>query len=128
MQLQVVACEERGEGGQGGKEDHYRVGGFSWDFAWGATLVSTRYCGLQASRAPTWVAADVAAWRRAVVLVSRGGGAGFGAEGVVVFICPANGVASLGVAVWALGLGLLDGQRCPDVLSCLWASGRGVCP
>ena len=25
MQLQVVACEERGEGGQGGKEDHYRV-------------------------------------------------------------------------------------------------------
>ena len=25
MQLQVVACEEGGEGGQGGKEDHYRV-------------------------------------------------------------------------------------------------------
>ena len=53
-------------------------GGFSWAFAWGATLVSTRYCGLQVSGAPTWVAAAAAAWRRAVVLVSKGGGAGTG--------------------------------------------------
>ena len=49
-------------------------GGFSSAFASGATLVSTRYCGLQVSGAPTWVAAAAAAWRRAVVLVSRGGG------------------------------------------------------
>ena len=53
-------------------------GGFSWAFAWGANLVSTRYCGLQASGAATWVAAAAAARRRAVVLVSRGGGAGWG--------------------------------------------------
>ena len=44
----------------------------------GATLVSTRYCGLQASGAPTWVAAAAAAWRRAVVLVSGGGAPGWG--------------------------------------------------
>ena len=39
-----------------------------------------------------------------------GGGAGwFGDEGVLVLICPSNGVASLGVAVWGLCLRLLDG-------------------
>ena len=43
-----------------------------------ATLVSTRYCGLQACGAPTWVAAAAGASRRAVVLLSRGGGAGWG--------------------------------------------------
>ena len=32
-----------------------------------------------------------------------------GGEGVVILICPPNGVASLGVAVRGLGLGLLDG-------------------
>ena len=85
-------------------------GGFSWAFVWGATLVSTSYCGLQVSGAPTWVAAAAAAWRRAVVLVSRGGGGGcLGGEGVVVLICPPNGVASLGVALRGLGLCLLDG-------------------
>ena len=52
-------------------------GGFSWAFAWGATLVSTRYSGFQVSGAPTWVAAAAAAWRRAVVLVSRGGAPGW---------------------------------------------------
>ena len=52
--------------------------GASSAFAWGATLVSTRYCGLQVSGAPTWVAAAAAAWRRAVVMVSRGGGPGWG--------------------------------------------------
>ena len=41
--------------------------------AWGATLVLTRYCGPPVSGAPTCVAAAFAAWRRAVVLVSRGG-------------------------------------------------------
>ena len=56
----------------------FGVGGFSWAFAWGATLVSTRYCGPQVSGAPTCVAAAAAAWRRAVVLVSRGGGPGWG--------------------------------------------------
>ena len=85
-------------------------GGFlAWAFAWGATLVSTRYCGPQVSAAPTWMAAAAAAWRRAVVLMSRGGGAGLGGEGVVVLICPPNGLASLGVAVRGLGLRLLDG-------------------
>ena len=43
------------------------------------------------------------------MLVSRGGGAWLGSEGVVVLICPPNGVAPLGVAVRGLGLGLLDG-------------------
>ena len=58
------------------------------------------------------------------MLVSRGGGGGWlGGEGVVVLICPANGVASLGVAVRGLGLGLLDGQCRLDVLWCLWAQG-----
>ena len=38
-----------------------------------------------------------------------GGGGWFGDEGVVVLICPPHGVAWLGVAVWGLGLGLLDG-------------------
>ena len=42
-------------------------------------------------------------------LVSRGGGGWSGGEGVVVLICQPNAVASLGVAVWGLGLGLLDG-------------------
>ena len=56
----------------------FGVGGLSWPFAWGATLVSTRYCGPQVSGAPTCVAAAVAAWRRAVVLVSRGGAPGWG--------------------------------------------------
>ena len=45
---------------------------------WGATLVSTRYCGPQVSGAPTCVAAAAAAWRRAVVSVSRGGAPGWG--------------------------------------------------
>ena len=36
-------------------------------------------------------------------------GGWLGGKGVVVLICPPNGVASLGVAVWCLGLGLLDG-------------------
>ena len=49
-------------------------GGFFLAFASGATFVSTRYCGLQVSGAPTWLAAAAAAWGRAVVLVSRGGG------------------------------------------------------
>ena len=48
-------------------------GGQSWHFVCGATLVSTRCFGLQASGAPTWVASALAAWRRAVVLVTRGG-------------------------------------------------------
>ena len=39
----------------------------------------------------------------------QGGGAWLGGEGVVVMICPPNGVASLGVAVRGLGLGMLDG-------------------
>ena len=94
----------------------------------GATLVPTRYCGLQASGAPTWVAAAVTAWRRAVVLVSRGGGAWLGGEGVVVLTCLPNDVASLGVAVRGLNLGLLAGKSAPDALRCLWAYGRGVCP
>ena len=38
-----------------------------------------------------------------------GGGAWLGGEGVVVLVCPPNGVASLNVAVWGLGLGLLHG-------------------
>ena len=40
--------------------------------------------------------------------VQRGGGR-LGGEGVVVLVCPSNGLASLGVAVRDLGLGLLDG-------------------
>ena len=84
-------------------------GGLSWAFASGATLVSTRYCGPQVSGAPTCVAAAAAAWRRAVVLVSGRGGPRLGGEGVVVLVCPPNGVASLGVAVRGSGLGLLDG-------------------
>ena len=39
----------------------------------------------------------------------EGGGGRFGSEGVMVSVCPPNGVASLGVAVRGLGLGLLDG-------------------
>ena len=80
---------------------------FCWDLACGATLVSTRYCGLRAFRPPAWMAAAVAAWRRAVVLVYRVGGLVRG-EAVVVLMCPRNGVASLGVAMWGLALGLLD--------------------
>ena len=64
-----------------------------------------------------------------MVLVSRGGGGGWlGGEGVLVLICPSNGVASLGVPVRGLGLGLLDGKRGPDVLCCLWFYGWGVRP
>ena len=37
------------------------------------------------------------------------GGAWLGGEGVLVFVCPPNGVASLAVAVRSGGLGLLDG-------------------
>ena len=43
------------------------------------------------------------------MFVSRGGGGGLGGEGVVVLVCPPNRVASLGVALRGLGLGLLDG-------------------
>ena len=43
------------------------------------------------------------------MLESRGGGGWLGGEAVVVLICPRNRVASLGVAVWHLGLALLDG-------------------
>ena len=43
------------------------------------------------------------------MLVSRGGGGWLGGDDVVVLVCPPNGVASLGVALWGLGLGLLDG-------------------
>ena len=102
-------------------------GGFACAFAWGATLVSTRYCGLQVSGAPTLVAAAALSWRRAVVLVSRWGG-WLGGEGVVVLMCPQNYVASLGVAVRGPGLDLLDGQRGPGVLRCLWVYGCGVRP
>ena len=52
-----------------------------------------------------------------------GGGGWVGGEGVVVLTCPPNGVASLGVAVRGLGLGLLDPQRGPDVLRCLLVYG-----
>ena len=78
--------------------------------------------------APTWVAAATAACRRAVVLVSRGGGGWLWGEGVVVLVRPPNGVASLGVAVRGLRLGLLDGQCGRDVLRYLWVYGCGVCP
>ena len=44
----------------------------------------------------------------------------------MVLICPQNGVASLGVALAGLGLGLPDGQRGPDILRCLWVYGCGV--
>ena len=53
------------------------------------------------------------------MLVFRGGGALLGGEGVVVLVCPPNGVASFGVAVRGLGLGLLDGEGGLDVLHCL---------
>ena len=43
------------------------------------------------------------------MLVSGWGGPWLGGEDAVVLVCPRNGVASLGVAVWGLGLGLLDG-------------------
>ena len=59
---------------------------------------------------------------------SRGGGGWLGVEGVVVSIWPPYGVASLRVAVWGLDLGLLNGEGGLDVLSCLWAYGRCVCP
>ena len=63
------------------------------------------------------------------MLVSRGGGGGWlGGEGVLVFICPQNGVATLRFAVRGLGLGLLDGECGPDVLRCLLVHGCGVCP
>ena len=55
------------------------------------------------------VAAAVAAWRRAVVLVSRGGAPGWGVRVSWSWYAQKNGVASLGVAVRGLGLGLLDG-------------------
>ena len=42
------------------------------------------------------------------MLVSSRGGPRLGGEGVVVLVCPPNCVASLGVAVRGLGLGLLD--------------------
>ena len=58
----------------------------------------------------------------------QGRWAWFGGEGVVVFICPPYGVASLGLAMWGLGLGFLDGQGGIDVLRCLWIYSRGVCP
>ena len=58
----------------------------------------------------------------------REGAPCLGGEGVVVLISPPYDVASLAVAVRGLGLGLLDGQGCPDVLRCLWVYGRGVCP
>ena len=54
----------------------FGAGRFSWAFACGAPLISTRYCGLQVSGAPTWAAAAVAAWKRAVVLGVREGVAG----------------------------------------------------
>ena len=38
----------------------------------------------------------------------EGGPPVLGGEGVMVLVCPANGIASLGVAVRGLGLGLLD--------------------
>ena len=63
-----------------------------------------------------------------MALVSSGGGGWLECEGVVVLICPPNGVASLGVAVWDFGLGLLDGQRSPDAFRCLWVYGCGVRP
>ena len=62
------------------------------------------------------------------MLLSRGGGAGLGVEGVVVLICRPNGVAPLGVAVRGLGLSLLDGQRGFEVLSCLLVFGCCVRP
>ena len=62
------------------------------------------------------------------MLVSRGGGGWLGGEGVVVLICPPNGVAWLGVAMRGLGLGLLDGQCGLDDLRCLWVYGCGVRP
>ena len=52
-----------------------------------------RYCGLEEG---------------GCVGVYRGGPRLRG-EGVVVLVCPPNGVGSLGVAVRGLGLGLLDG-------------------
>ena len=86
----------------------FGAGGLSWDFTCGATLVSTRCRGLQDSGVPTWVPTAVAARRRAVVFVSRGG-AWLGGEGIVVLTCPPNGVALVGAALWGLGLSLLDG-------------------
>ena len=46
----------------------------------------------------------------------------------MVLICPPKGVASLGVAVRGLGLGLLDRQRGSKVLRFLWVYGCGVRP
>ena len=48
--------------------------GFFWSFACGGTLDSTRYGGLDVSGAATWVAAAVAACKRAMVSGSGGGG------------------------------------------------------
>ena len=59
-----------------------RSGFVAWGFSslvvCGVTLVLTRYRELQVSRAPTWVAAAVSVWKRAVVLRSRGGAPGCG--------------------------------------------------
>ena len=46
----------------------------------------------------------------------------------MVLVCPPNRVASLGVAVWGLGVRLLDPKGGPAVLRCLWVYGRGVSP
>ena len=46
----------------------------------------------------------------------------------MVLICPSNGVASLGVAVRGLALGLLDKDCGFDFLRCLWVYGCGVRP
>ena len=48
MQYETYPCMSGGWSGFG-------VGGFSSAFAWGATLVSTRYFGSQVSGAPTCV-------------------------------------------------------------------------
>ena len=46
----------------------------------------------------------------------------------MVLVCQPNGVASLGDAVWGLGLGMLDGVGGIDVFRCLLVHGRDVCP
>ena len=53
------------------------------------------------------------------MLVSGGGGGWLGGDGFVVLICSPEGAASLDIALWGLGLRLLDGWCGPDVLSCL---------
>ena len=61
---------------------------------WGPYLGGCRCCGLEDGGG---------------VGVRGGGGGWVGGDGVVVLICPSNGVAWLGVAVWGLCLGLLVG-------------------